>query len=61
MTVRSLSHAEELEVKLEEARTRWEARAIIVARVEEIPEEEQLEVPIIVPGKGEVMHGGGIE
>ena len=46
---------------------RWDrkARAILVDRTRPLPveEEEVIEVPVIVPGKGEVgtMHGGGIE
>ena len=40
-----------------------EARAIVVTRVEEAPEEETPEVPVIVPGQGVVgtTQGGGIE
>ena len=47
------------------APARWdkEVRAIVVTRVEEVPEEEVIEVPVIVPGKGVVRttQGGGIE
>jgi len=48
------------------SRARWDkkARAILVDRTRPLPpEEEVIEVPVIVPGQGKVgvMHGGGIE
>jgi len=50
--------------KLSWARWDRKARAILVDRTRPLPpEEEVIEVPVIVPGKSEVgvMHGGGIE